>query len=124
DVPEDRDEAELAQHREEVLDAAGPAERAGRDADDARRLVDVLLEAAVENVLQEARVAVVVLGRDDHDGVGAIHPGGEARILDRLASVAGRERKLGDVDEIGLDAGPACERGHEETRVREALATL
>src|ERR1051326_1457101 len=63
DVPEDADQPELAQHGQQVLDAPRAAERPGRYSHDPDGLVDVLLEAAVEHVLEQPRVAVVVLGR-------------------------------------------------------------
>src|SRR5881396_2025208 len=124
DVPEDRDQAELAQDGEQVLDAARAAVRPCGHADHAHRLVDVLLAAAVERVLQQARVAVVVLGRDHDQRVGAAHLRGEGRVLDRLAGVVGGEGNARDVDQLGLDPRAAGELGHDEPRDREAHASL
>src|SRR5438128_3969321 len=124
DVPEDRDQAELAQHGQQVLDAARAAVRPGGHADHAHGLVDVLLQAGVERVLQQARVAVVVLGRDHDQGVGAAHLRREGRVLDRLAGVVGGEGNARDVDQLGLDPRAAGELGHDEPRDREAHASV
>jgi hypothetical protein len=105
-VPEDRHEAQLAQHRKQVLNAAGAAEHAGGDSDDAGRLVDVLLEVRVDHVLEHTGVAVVVLGRDEDQTVGAVHRLRESGVLRAFARVVERDRQGCYVDQLGLDARP------------------
>src|SRR5512132_1489102 len=104
-VPEDRDEPELPHHRQEILDDARSAPRSARHSDDSDRLVDVLLEVRVEDVLQEAGVAVVVLGGHDHERVRPHHRNGKGGTLDLLSRVVRGERQRPDVEELGLDAG-------------------
>ena len=61
-----------------------PPNTPARDSDHADRLVDVLLEVRVEDVLQQARVAVVVLGDNDHERIGPAHLLRELGVLRRL----------------------------------------
>jgi len=86
DVPEDRDQAELPQHGEQVLDAARAAVRPCGHADDARGFVNVLLQAAVERVSAGPSTRGCTRARHDQ-GVGAAHLRGEGGVLDRLAGV-------------------------------------
>src|SRR4029077_5652015 len=79
-VPEDRHEAELPHDRKQVLYDARSAEAARRDAAEADRLVDVLLQVRVEDVLEQSRIAVVVLGRHDDERVRAHAELREARV--------------------------------------------
>ena len=60
-VPEDRHQPQLAKHRQRGLDDPGSAEGAGRHRHDPCGLVDVFLEAAVQDVLEQARHRVIVL---------------------------------------------------------------
>jgi len=87
------------------LDYTDPSERAGRNCCDAYRLVDILLEATVENMLQEAGTAVIVLWRYDDESVRPLHLLGKVGILDSLSRVIGRKRELGNVNELGLKGG-------------------
>src|SRR5262249_752992 len=50
DIPENRDQAELAQHREQTLDHTRAAERTSRHATDPNRFVNVLLEVCIEDM--------------------------------------------------------------------------
>jgi hypothetical protein len=60
-------------------------------------------------VLQEPRVAAVVLRGDDDERVGAIHRLRELGILRRLARVVGADGQRGDVDQSSLDTCPVYE---------------
>jgi hypothetical protein len=66
--------------------------------------VDVLLEAAVEHVLQETRHGVVVLRRHDHDRVGPGHAARERGISRALAAVVQIVLQIGDIDQLATDA--------------------
>ena len=55
-----------------------PPKLSGGHAHHARRLMDVLLQTAIQHMLQHAGISVVVLGRDDHDAIGALHLRGKA----------------------------------------------
>src|SRR5206468_3306686 len=68
---EDVDQPELAQQGEQVLDPARAAEGARRHAHDSDRLVDVLLQAAAERVLQAARIPAIVFRWAHDEGAGA-----------------------------------------------------
>ena len=70
DVPEDRDQAQLAHDGQQALNDADPRERTCRHADKSNGFVDVFVEAAIERVLQQSRKTMVVLGRDNHQTVG------------------------------------------------------
>src|SRR6266852_1885524 len=59
-VPENRHQPQLSHHRKQVLDHPGATEWSGGNADDSDCLVNVFLEATVEDVLQQAGVAVIV----------------------------------------------------------------
>src|SRR5262249_8417545 len=123
-VPEDRNEPELPHHRKQVLDDAGSPEAAGRDAADADGLVDVLLKVRVEGVLEQSRVAVVVLGRHDYESVGAHAELRERLVLDVLAGAGDRQRQVPDVHELRLDARELRQLRRHELRDVLAVAPL
>jgi len=80
--------------------------------------VDVLGEIRVEHVLEQAGVAAVVLGGDEHERVGAVHLLREHGILRRLSGLVGRDGKGCRVDELGFDRGTLLELGeHDAGRV-------
>jgi len=60
-------------------------------------------------MFQEAGIAVIVLGRDDRKGIGAIHFGRKLRMLDGFPGIVDRKRQRTDINELGLDPGPLCE---------------
>lgn len=101
-VHKDRHQTQLAQHRQKTLNHAGTAEWSGRHPANADRLVDVLFEVGVEHVLQKARVAVVVFGRDDHQRVGLLDGCRKARVFDPLACVVGGKGQLTHIDQARL----------------------
>ncbi len=105
-IPEDGHKPELPQNGQQILYHSCAAEPAGRDAADPHRLMDVFLQVRIQHVLEQARVAVVVLRRHDHQRIRTGHGRGELRILDRFAGVAGRERDISNVDQLGLDPVP------------------
>ena len=90
----------------------------------ADRLVDVLLQVRVERVLEQTRIAVVVLRHDDDQRVGAVHLLGEAHVLDRLALVVKRELQVAYVYQLGLNALAPRDLAEHEARDRFAGATL
>src|SRR5262249_521556 len=120
----DRDEPELAEDGKEILNATRPAPGSGGYADDSDGLVDVLVETAVEHVLQQPGVAVVVLRGHDHHRVRALHPCREAGVLGGLAGIVHPEGQTRHVDELGLYAGPARELRREQSRDGKAHAAL
>src|ERR1041385_3681315 len=123
-VPEDRHKAELAHHGQEVLDDARAAERACRDAADADGLVYVLGEVRVERVLEQPRIAVVVLRHDEDEGVGAHARLGELRVLDARAFVVRGEAQPAYVYQLGLDAPALAQLSEDEARDVLAHAPL
>src|SRR5579871_6323820 len=72
-----------------ALDHARAAEAPGRDAAESHRLVDILLEIAIQSMLEQSRIAVVVFGRDDDQAIRSEHRLCEFRVFDRLASIHG-----------------------------------
>jgi len=84
---------------EEVASLLRAAEASSRDAAQSHRFVDVLLEIAVQGMLEQSRIAVVVLGRDDDQAIRSKHRLRKCRVLDGLASVHGRQRKRAHVDQ-------------------------
>src|SRR2546423_2436166 len=123
-VPEDRDESELAHHGQEVLDDARPAEGACGDAADACGLVYILAQVRVERVLEQPRIAVVVLRHDENKGVGAHARLGELRVLDPGAGVARREVQLAYINQLALDALALADFAEDEARDVLAHAPL
>jgi hypothetical protein len=98
DVREDRHQPQLAQNGEQILNHARAAEWPGRDAANARCLVNVLLQVGIEHVLEQARKAVVVLGHDEDQPIGPFDRGGKLCVLYRLARVVDRQSNFPDVD--------------------------
>ena len=86
--------------------------------------VNVLLQIRVEGVLQRARVAVVVFGDDEDEGVRARDGGGEAGVFDGVAFVSRGQVELADVYQLGLDAGPLRDLLVDEARGGLAQAAL
>ena len=123
-VPEDRDEAELAEHRQQVLDDSRATEDPRRDADDPDSLVDVLGQVRVEHVLEQTWVAPVVLRGDEHERVGPVHRVRERGILGCLAGIVGRDRESRDVQKLGLDPVPLRHSLVDEPRRVLAHPTL
>jgi hypothetical protein len=78
--------------------------------------VDVLGEIRVEHVLEQAGVAAVVLGGDEHERVGAVHLLRERRILRRLTGLVGGNGERRGVDQLRLDSGALLELGVHHTR--------
>src|SRR5947209_19763211 len=97
-VPEDRHESEFAHYGQKILYDARPAEGPGGDAADADGLVYVLAQVRVERVLEQTRIAVVVLRHDEHESIGAHRYFRELRMLDRGAFVAQGEVKFAYVN--------------------------
>src|SRR5947208_7342196 len=124
DVPENRDEAQLAHDRQQALNDADPGERTCRHADEANGFVDVLVEAAIERVLQESRKTMVVLGRDNYQTIGSADRLGVCRLFDRFARIIHRKRQRGDVDNETADASAAIQQIRKELRRVNAGATL
>jgi hypothetical protein len=58
---------------------------------------------------------MVVFRRDDDEGVGASHLGGEGWVFGGFTSVVGAEWERGDVDEFGFDVGAFGKFGYQET---------
>src|SRR5438067_1490213 len=83
--------ARLAKHWEQALNDASAAETARRNATQADRFVDVLLQIGVERMLEHARIAMVVLGGDDDQPVSAHDRLCEALVLYLLARIGRRE---------------------------------
>src|SRR5262249_38043117 len=105
-VPEDRDETELAHDRDQVLNHARSPEDTGGDTNQPSGLVDVLLQVRVEHVLEQAWIAVVVLGGDDHQRVRSIHRLSEGRVLRLLSCVVDRDRKERNVYQLRQNTWP------------------
>src|SRR6185369_5436907 len=79
----------------------------------------------VEHVLEQARIAVVVLGHDEQERVRARDHRRELQVLDGLARVGHRYRERPNVDELGLDALARRELAEDEVchvLARTALA--
>src|SRR5262249_5827358 len=83
-----------------MFDHASPAEYTCRHAHDTCRFVDVFLEAAVEDVLEQAGKTVVVFRRDDDQGVGSLHCLGKTGIFDCLSGVINGKTQLGYIDQF------------------------
>src|SRR5678810_95657 len=62
--------------------------------------MDVLLQATIENMLQQTGETVVVFRSNDHDSVGLCHRLRELRPHDSLAGVIDGNLHLGDIDEL------------------------
>src|SRR6185295_9803698 len=73
DVPEYRHKPQFPQNRLKVLDHASAPEHPRGDTDNAGRFVNVFFQTAIENVLQQTRKTTVVLGSNDHHGIGPFH---------------------------------------------------
>src|SRR5207245_568621 len=124
DVPENRDEAQLAHDGQQALNDADPGERTCRHADEANGFVDVLVEAAIERVLQESRKTMVVLGRDNDQTIGGADRLRVCRLFDRFARIIHGKRQRGDIDNGTADAGAAIQQLREELRRVNAGAAL
>src|SRR5215813_7576022 len=61
-IPEDRDQTEFTHYWKHIFDRARTAEWTSRDADNTDCFVDVLFQAAVQQVLQQPTVAVIIFG--------------------------------------------------------------
>ena len=124
DIPENRHQAQLAHHGQQALDDADAGERTRRHADQSNGLVDVLVEAAIEDVLQQSGETVVVLGRDNHQTIGSTDRFGVRRLFDRFTRIIHRKRQRGDIDDVTADAGAAIQQVRQERRRVNAGATL
>ncbi len=115
---------ELGEHLAEVLDRAQPA---GEPAvgDEGDRLAAPLLVGQVDGLLQRGRSAVVVLRRDDHEGVSPVEsrPVGD-EVLIRAGWDHCRQGLLGQVDEVCVEVGALGEHGHEPVGHGAAAATF
>src|SRR5260370_23024084 len=55
-------------------------------------------------MLQDARIAVVVLRRDDHKPIGTLAGFRECRVFDLLARIVDRKVEITNVNQLGFDA--------------------
>src|SRR5690606_16695677 len=105
----------LGEHRAEVLHGAQAAAHAAVG-HEGHRLAAQLVAGEVDGALQGGGVAVVVLGRHHHVGVG----GGEARPVG-IEGRGGRARpgggqvELGEVDDVEGEVGPGGDPRGEPT---------
>src|SRR5262249_40695982 len=104
DVPENRHKSEFAQNGQKVFDHARTAERAGRYAHDSGSLMDVFLEAAVENVFKQSGRTMVVFRRHNDHRVRLFHRFGKSRVLDCLARVVDDKVECGNIDQLRYNA--------------------
>ena len=88
----------LSHDRQKALDAAGASERSRPDSRDSYGLVDVLFQTAIQHMPEQARMAVIVFGRNDDKPIGPVHFGGEALVLNRFTGISGGQWQSRDVD--------------------------
>jgi hypothetical protein len=79
----------------------------------------------IDEGLDRRREAVVVLRRDEHEGVG-IGDAAENRLhrRGRINADAGVQIEIGEIDDIEVDAFGACDRLEEPTRHDAAKTAL
>ncbi len=75
DVPKYRNQSQFAKNRLKVLDHSRASERAGGNADDPCSLVNVFLQATVEDVLQQPGKTMVVFRTNDDNRIRMFHRG-------------------------------------------------
>src|SRR5262249_61192369 len=73
DVRKNRDHAELAQDRQKILDHARAAEWTRGHSANTSGLVDVFLQIAVEDMLQQTWKTVIVLRDNEYERVRVVH---------------------------------------------------
>jgi hypothetical protein len=71
--------------------------------------VYVLAQVRVQRVLEQPRIAVVVLRHNQYQRVGSRNRLGESGVLDGAALVRAGKIKLADVDQLALDARALAE---------------
>jgi hypothetical protein len=87
-----------------MLNHASASKYACKNANNAGRFVNVFLEAAIQNMLQQAREAVGVFGSNDHNRVSAFHCRRETRILAPFTRIVDGQIQFGDIDQFGCHA--------------------
>src|SRR6185369_13461076 len=113
-IPENGNEAQLAQHRLKILNRSRAAKHACGNADDPRSFVNVFFETTIEDMLEQTGKAVVVLRADDDDRVGSFHRIAKARVLYRFAGVIDWNFKLSDIDQLRNHTAPPPELADNE----------
>src|SRR5262249_43275596 len=100
DVPENRHESEFAQNGQKVFDRAQAAERAGRHTYYSGSLMNVFLEAAVQNVFKQSGRTMVVFRRHNDHPVGSFHRFGKSRVLGCLARIVDDKVECANIDQL------------------------
>src|SRR6266852_8874423 len=86
-IPENRNQPDLTHHRQQIFNDPSSAEWPCRNSYDSDRLMNIFFEATVQDMLQQAGVAVVVFWRHEYQRVCLAHFGREVGLLNRFARV-------------------------------------